>query len=236
MKENKKDTLDNLFKSNSDYLGKEPHPDFNPEAFWKELRPELTQEKTRKVAWWWQAAAAAVVLFLGGIGWTQLTSPEVPQTAVNQSTTGPVVAGAKPGKKANPIQPTSMELPENIATSQRNVAKVSPRPQTAPVVKNVEESTAIQIELPAGKETDRTVQVPQVVGTSTLIQEFTSEAIEKPTKPKYRIVHLNELRKPKVKESHGRSRVAFRIGAAAEASAPVVTTPTPRIIISIQPQ
>lgn len=234
MKENKKDSLDELFKRNSDYLANEPHPDFDPEAFWKELRPELSQTKTRKVAWWWQAAAAAVVLLLGGIGWVQLTSTEVPQTAVKPNPSRPVVASAEPEKEAYSTQSTPKEFAEKLAKPEINVAKAAPRP--VPAAEIIKESIAPEGELPTGREPDRIVQVPQSVETGNAIQEVAGEAIKKPAKPIYRIVHLNELRKPKIQESQGRSRVAFRIGATADAFAPVVTTPTPQLTISIQPQ
>lgn len=235
MRENKKDSLDDLFKSNSDYLANEPHPDFDPATFWKELRPELTQKKTRKVAWWWQAAAAAVVLLLGGLGWMQLTSTEVPQTAVKPNPTSLVVASAEAEKETYSPQPTSTEFAKKPAKPEISVAKVTPQPPAVPV-ETTPESVAPQVELPTGQEPDRVVQVAQRVETNKETQEVSDEASKEPAKPTYRIVHLNDLRKPKVQESQGRSRVAFRIGAIAETYAPLVTTPGPQLTISIQPQ
>lgn len=238
MKENKNDKLDNLFKSNSDYLANEPHPDFDPEAFWKVLQPELTQKKTRKVAWWW--VAAAVVVLLGGIGWLELTSPEVLQTAGKPGSISPMVARTAPEEVIIPPSPTSPEFVEALTQSDKHVAKATPQVAKAAarhrVVPEVPREPVVpEVKLSTGPEPDRTMQITQTVETSEA-PEVMGEATGKPGKPTYRIVHLNELRKPKIQVSQGRARLAFQIGATAETMEPAVPTPTPRFTIPIKPQ
>lgn len=72
--------LDDLFRSNADYLADEPVRDFDKAAFWQQLQTGLPKKAERQralAAWWWAAASVLLVGVFGGIWWMQSAQPEV---------------------------------------------------------------------------------------------------------------------------------------------------------------
>ncbi|GAB3167135.1 hypothetical protein [Telluribacter humicola] len=206
----KEDNIDDLFRSNAEYLADQPHRDFNADLFWQQLRPELPQQATRpkRVAWWYWATAAAVLLAVGiSIGWMRetVTPQEDKETLVQQV---PAQHQAAPDTEASTRSevPTTEESPERVATqvkpeSPKEVLTKESVPATpAPAQEYRPEAPLVASTPPALEE--------QVNEPSDPLQSTTPAAPE----PTYRIVHRNELMQQEKHENKARTQVVFRVG------------------------
>ncbi|MBU1823068.1 MAG: hypothetical protein KKG00_16390 [Bacteroidetes bacterium] len=225
------DKIDDLFKSNADYLADQLHRDFDPEAFWQQLRPELAKPK-RKVPAWWRASAAVVALALvaGGVWWGQSAEPAV-QTRMAVK----VVPIPEPRE-------TRTEVP--VATDQpdrETLAKVG-TPKKSASASSIAQEIVVPGTSPNGSTNPPTLLEEKVLAAAKVpVEENPAEerpdSLSTPAarspKPRYRIVHRNELNRQKETETKARAQVVLRIGLPATGSGPSPAEPKNPLTISI---
>lgn len=223
----KEDDIDDLFRSNAEYLADQPHREFNADLFWQQLQPELPKQTTspRRVAWWYWATAAAVLLAVGiGANWWKesVAIRENQGTLVEQV---PAQQQTTPGTEV-PSQveaPTTEASPERVATqiklqSPKKVLR-SESLTTDPTPRQVPEAPLVVSTIPPAIEVQEARQpdsLPNPVTTAP--------------KPAYRIVHRNELMQQEKHESKARTQVVLRIGLPAATESDQPSTPKPLAI------
>ncbi len=218
--------LDDLFRSNADYLGDEPPRGFDKEAFWQHLQAELPKKAERRqrlAAWWWAAASVLLAGMLGGIWWVQLGDLVVERKLANK-----VEVKTAPKQTLTPwsVSPHIRDA-VGVGTSIRH------RPRT------LEKSHGL---IPKGqKQSEKLLAKKEEVWSQPPIpslDQVASETVEKlllleggldlteviaptvPERPEYRVVHINEIRERKQQEAKARARLAFRLGVPVLAPAP----------------
>ena len=200
--------LDDLFRSNANYLADEPPRDFDKDAFWQQLNAELprkTASRKKPAAWWWAAASVLLAGILGGIWWTQSAEPKAEKVANLDSTKvgnlpdGPVrdsyVAGVQ---EDGGLVSENSKAPKEILAKKEKHHVALPARSAPPELELV---TAIKTPAAPLPVVENTLPLPEVVAPAP------------PEKTTYRVVHINEIRERKQQEAKARSRVAFRIGA-----------------------
>ncbi|WP_247237809.1 hypothetical protein [Telluribacter sp. SYSU D00476] len=217
----KEDNIDDLFRSNAEYLADQPHRDFNADLFWQQLQPELPKTTTRpkRVAWWYWATAAAVLLAVGiSIDWWKepATLRKNAGTIVQQV---PAQQQTAPGTEV----PSHVEAPATGAPSERMVTQVQPE-------KSKKVPGAESLTTPSAPAQEYRPEPPLIAATSSPATEVPdsreSDSLLNPVtaapKPAYRIVHRNELMQQEKHESKARTQVVLRVGlpAAAESDLP----------------
>ncbi len=225
------DKIDDLFRSNGDYLADQPHRDFDPGAFWQQLRPELAQQK-KKIAgrWWASAATITLALLAGGVWWTQSERVESGKNITQKST------GSASETTTEPTPPSASSLRPEEVISKSSLARKTPE-KKAPVQPDEEAKAAeILVKNPGGSyslpETEETAVVAATSDPITEVPAAETPAAQ-PEKPRYRIVHLNDIRPQKQLQSQNRPQVALRIGVSA-ASPPSPGTPGIQLSIPIK--
>lgn len=182
-------------------LDNEPLEAFEPSAVWNKLYPEL-QPKRRPLAWWRWSAAAVVLLILGVMGWWVLpNSPDLAQApsapapikaiaassalakvVAKPSHTQPLASALAPSQSPNrrmakrELELPNKQLTQPEATSPSPVPTSTPMPETASIVPN--------------KLTEPPV-LPPVASTEPNPAPVATVAN---AKPRFRVVHDNELR------------------------------------------
>ncbi|HEV7347614.1 hypothetical protein [Telluribacter sp.] len=201
---------DDLFRSNSDYLADQPHRDFNPEAFWQQLQPELPRQTTRKKkgAWWgWTTAATVVLATWLGLSWWMKAGESVGEKTMVEK----VIPPADPLRPDLPVP--AEEKPENYHPLAKTDLPKRENPKKAPE-KEVPEVPAPVLS-PAGSVAEQTLAVVSTEEVP-IIQNRNADSLQKPTAqpagPQYRIVHRNDLDRQQETETRARAQVVFRIG------------------------
>ena len=219
--------LDDLFRSNADYLADQPPRDFDKDAFWRHMQPAISQKTERKNprVWLWAAAVLLAGIF-GGIWWIKSEEKGLEDQNLAKTTQGtPAKQTAGPGS----VSPqTRVE-----GTSTQHGSRLKNSEQIARVPKEITRSVSPQtLDISVGKRTSLirgkpVQQVPlryplpetEIVATKEysppqsaveVTKEITTPAT--PEKPHYRVVHINEIRERKQQEARTRTRMAFRIG------------------------
>jgi hypothetical protein len=197
--------VDDLFRSNADYLADQPHRDFNAEAFWQQLQPALPARQKRSVGWYPAAAAAALLLAAGLAGLAWLYQPESP--AALTYLPAPVPA-APPRPAAAPVADEQPARQQQGTWRRPAIPAVTPAAPAAEAPNEVpsEEPLAAVAEAAAGELAEPATAAPPALA-----------------KPAYRVVHRNELDRQPELETKARAQVVFRIGLPAAAA---TTTPT----------
>lgn len=230
---NEPDKIDDLFRANSDYLADQPHRDFDPEAFWQQLRPELAQPKRKVAGWWWASAAVlALALLMGALWWMQAGQIASGNVVAEKPAVSPPSPKTETVPLTEPLTPAKKEIRE----SQVALHKATRKPPIPPdVSKKIPELRK--------KSSARDFSIPEVVAreeevasTESPLEPANVPAPEIPTpkleKPRYRIVHLNEIQPQKEQKSQSRPQLALRVGVTGT-SAPVVTEPKIQLAIPI---
>jgi hypothetical protein len=230
MSENK---IDDLFKSNDDYLADQPHRDFDPEAFWQQLRPELAPPKKKRAGWWWASAAAVGLAILATGAWWAHSDQQAPGVPVAHQ---PAVVRPEVPAPAKPVSEPSASPEKNDSESQ--VAKTDVAERRKPAAPSVEEKVPPLVE----KSPGTTLPAPEVAQVAVTVPGSTPDPLaEQPAppnppaepvkpKPKYRIVHLNEIQPRKQPTSESRPQVALRIGVKGTAASSPVEASLPLAI------
>ncbi len=206
--------LDDLFRSNADYLGDEPPRGFDKEAFWQHLQAELPQKAERRqrpTAWWWAAASVLLAGMWGGIWWMQSAESKV-KTIAAQKTNSPETlrlseAGADLNRafhatKVGPLRGQTRVQEQQVLVSKNKIQKenFAKKDEHHAAPPKLDPVTAMRTPAAPLPIVEKTLSLPEVVAPVLL------------EKPAYRVVHINEIRERKQQEAKARSRVAFRIG------------------------
>lgn len=207
--------LDDLFRSNADYLADEPVRDFDKAAFWQQLQTGLPKKAERErapAAWWWAAASVLLVGVFGGIWWMQSAQPEVETLSTQE-----VNLTEKPASlESTPLQTRVAEARSQTSARGSKVehAPSSRRRELANGNREPERNYSLTI-LPDPPPPTRVavepaaIEQPIPIILPVPVEVVGSVAHEEPA---LRVVHINEIRERKQQEAKARSRVAFRIG------------------------
>lgn len=214
--------LDDLFRSNSDYLGDEPPRDFDKEAFWQQLQAEFPKKTARRrapAAWRWAAASVLLAGMIGAIWWMQLA-----EVGVEKKLAEKVGAETLP----TPQITNATQDSTNVASLRGlNPSKVFPAIKTEVPIPRPTQPEAEQVAVKA-------IEIQPIKKLLSPENEPTLPEVIAPTiseKPVYRVVHINEIRQRKQQEAKARSRVTFRIGIPAPPPGP--EPPEGKFLLSI---
>ena len=200
--------LDDLFRSNADYLADQPPRDFDKDAFWQHMQPAIPQKTDRKKprVWIWAAAAVLMAGMFGGMWWMQSQEDGLEDQKLTQkSLKVPAMKNSEPIAKV-PQEIKQSVSPQNLNSSvekrplqtyEKPVQQVplrSPSPETEPVIVAIKEHSPPEL----------------IVESTKPLLEITTPI--DPEKLHYRVVHINEIRERKQQEAKARTRMAFRIG------------------------
>lgn len=228
---NENDKIDDLFRANSDYLADQPHRDFDREAFWQQLRPELAQPK-RKIAGWWWASAAVVLLALlaGGVWWAQSERMESEKVIAKKPAEILPEQKVQTAQLSEPVLRLEEKLPENQVVIKKTTIKVIPKSEKK--TKASEPSVGTSLTLAPVSTAYKAIVVNTSIPEPNEDKPVRETTSTKPDKPRYRIVHLNEIQPQKEQKSQNRPQVALRIGVTG-ASAPRTVEPHISLAIPI---
>ncbi len=208
--------LDDLFRSNADYLADQPPRDFDKDAFWQQLQtaiPPKNDRPKKPLVWGWAAAMLLAGIF-GSVWWMQSEGNGVENQKLAQKVENTPamksaeriarvpqkinhVVGNKKSQLSSPhISDTSTE--KSIAKRRERLVQEVPSNSTQP------ENEPIILAIKEYSPPESVVEAPNPQ------PELVTPAV--PEKPHYRVVHINEIRERKQQEAKARTRLAFRIG------------------------
>ncbi|MPR34030.1 hypothetical protein [Salmonirosea aquatica] len=213
--------LDDLFRSNADYLADQPPRDFDKDAFWQHLQtaiPRKAAPRKKSRVWGWAAAAVLLAGMFGGIWWIYVESEVENQKWARQAEKTPVP------KSTERIARVPQEIPSAVESKKSRPQSMSPQKEVSQ-----EKGTPPRYPSPspekAAQEVPLRSPLPEKEPVSLAIKEFarpdTLTGVDAPMpevapvfsgKPTYRVVHINEIRERKQQEAKARTRIAFRIG------------------------
>lgn len=205
MRENE---IDDLFRSNAEYLADQPHGDFNTEAFWNQLRPELVSKSSarRRIIGWRPWVAASLIALGGFVWWLSEDMALLPKQSVladaisvkDKSTQEIHLAPKRIVGKELPNDPVfhTPNFPTPLA--ERKASQVHKESMQADTTSSIADALA-------------TVHPDQFVPVPDSMTSHLSEN-NAPAKPPHHIVHLNELRQKTQPRAQASTRMALRIG------------------------
>lgn len=208
--------LDDLFRSNADYLADQPPRDFDKDAFWQQLQtaiPKKNDSRKKQFVWGWAAAMLLAGIF-GGVWWMQSEENGVENQKLAQKVENtPAMKNAERiarvpqeinhvvgNKKSQPSSPQISDTRGEKSIVERReklvqeVPSNSTRPENEPIILAIKENPPPESVVEASNPQPEPV-IPAV-----------------PEKPHYRVVHINEIRERKQQEAKARTRLAFRVG------------------------
>ncbi|MBB5282237.1 hypothetical protein HNQ92_000358 [Rhabdobacter roseus] len=217
-KKEDKHELDELFRGNARYLADQPPRGFDQEAVWQQLQTQLPLRPRRRkwpIAWVAAAAVVALTVLVGGV-WVLWPEPGTLPVAQPQVPKYP----ASPAPSQVPVAPGTLAAATTKQHSQVPARQVPSAPE--PKAEAIVPPPSTPAEVPAGVAPPEVAEVLAEAGSAegTLV-------VKKPEKPRFRVVHVNELRAPEVPQTPSRLHVAVRIGLPGPAEVPVATEARP---------
>lgn len=205
MRENE---IDDLFRSNAEYLADQPHGDFSAEAFWNQLRPELVSKSSaRRRIIGWRPWAAASLIALGGFVWwlsedmASLPTQSVSADAISVRDKSTQEIHSVPKRivgKELPNDPVLHNTNSPIPLAERKAPQVHEESMQADTTSSIADALA-------------TVYPDQLIPVSDSMTFHLSEN-KAPAKLPHRVIHLNELRQKTQPRAQASTRMALRIG------------------------
>lgn len=197
--------LDDLFRSNADYLADQPPRDFDNDAFWQQMQLAIPRKANRNKprVWIWAAAVLLAGMFGGG-WWIQVQEKGLKeQKMVQKASNAPSMKDSEPIAKVPqastqpvPSKPSEIGIEKRtLLMPEKSVVPLHlPMPATEPVMVAIKEHSPAEVVVEVAKSLPET--------TAPIVHEKTH----------YRVVHINEIRERKQQEAKARTRMAFRIG------------------------
>jgi hypothetical protein len=216
--------LDDLFRSNADYLADQPPRDFDKEVFWQQLQtaiPPKNDSRKKPFVWGW-AAAVLLMGMMGGIWWIRQETEEIDKVTQATPATKKTIPGSVPYGHIPP-QITTQDIAQGTPSTTRSVpdgripAPILDPEQGKPAFRGREQSPQEVPLRPKPSENDPVIVATQEYSPPESIVEATNPLPELvipavPEKPHYRVVHINEIKERKQQDAKARTRMAFRIG------------------------
>jgi hypothetical protein len=213
--------LDDLFRSNADYLADQPPQDFDKEAFWQQMQTSIPRKADRKNPRVWIGAAAVLLAgMFGGIWWIESEENRLEDRKLVDTTQGTPPAthvGEAPKQHRTRFEnsekvarvPQEKIKPVSSQTSNTGIGKHPPGIPEKPVL-------PVPFRSPLPETEPVTVAIkeyaPPEPGGEAIKPLLEATAPATPGKPPYRVVHINEIKAQKQQEAKARTRMAFRIG------------------------
>lgn len=211
--------LDDLFRSNADYLADQPSRGFDKDAFWQQLQtvvPKKNDRRKKTLVWTWAAAVVLLTGTLGGSWWlkqqtggieTSAQGTPSPIKAIPRSVETPAFEEIAQGAPSPTLSVPDVRIPSPIPdpdkgkqTSQMREQPSRQVPLQSALPEKETATVAIQENSLPENAVEATAPLPKPVIPLT------------PKVPAYRVVHINEIRERKQQQAKARSRLAFRIG------------------------
>ena len=166
---------------------------FRQAELWQQLQTELHTAPTRKKAVWWPYAAALVVGLVGVIWWQSQPEPvsALAKTEDNKKAFTP----KNQTKKTAPMLPAEMPKLAAALKTQRPIRKTKPSVENVPESVSVAKSSDFVIDEPIQINKEIPEETTQIVKNESVTPETQKMTIyvSPKAKPKFKIVHANEL-------------------------------------------
>ena len=166
---------------------------FRQAELWQQLQTELHTAPTRKKAVWWPYAAALVVGLAGVIWWQ--SQPEPASALAKAEDNKKAFTPKNQTKKTAPMPLSEMPKLSAALKTQRPIRKTKPSVENALGPMPVAKSSDFVIDTPTQINKEIPEEITQIVKNESVTpetQKMTAYVSPK-AKPKFKIVHANEL-------------------------------------------
>jgi cytoskeletal protein RodZ len=177
-------------------LDDEPVAGFEQDAVWHKLYPELQPPRRRTAAWWRWGAAAAVLLVLGVAWWGRWAAPTPRQVAISQSSDGQQSGTAQPKEYTIAPSAQTQYLSKPVRAANKKQAPVPNEAVSSPSLPEHETPALPTIPSETATPLATVIESKAEVLPQNVVSEPAvpvAKAAVANAKPRFRVVHTNEL-------------------------------------------